>query len=123
MTGVTMDSFEAVERHLERGKSIKSFGEAEEHLRTALSIDPCCVPAIRDYARMLACHGRDREATRLFQKALSIDPRNKYTRKEMAIFTETINDKRGNPVERLRKAVKKDPNYSEGARILKELLK
>jgi tetratricopeptide (TPR) repeat protein len=99
------------------------FGEAEEHFKAALSIDPNCVMAMRDYARMLVCHGRDLVAALMFHKALSIDPRNKFSLKEKALFDETLNDKRRDPLERLRRAVNRDPNYSEGTRILRELLK
>jgi len=42
------------------------YGEAEDHFLSALEVAPKMVQALRDYARMLACHGRDAEAERLF---------------------------------------------------------
>ena len=50
------------------------YGEAEEHFRAALDLDPDLVLALRDYARMLVCHGRDAESKEMFSRALRVDP-------------------------------------------------
>jgi tetratricopeptide (TPR) repeat protein len=95
------------------------YGDAEKHFKSALAKDPDCTLAIRDYARMLACHGRNEEAKALFNKALTLDPDDEYTKNGLKLILEEQNRE---PIECLRKAVKKDPNYSEGIRILGELM-
>ena len=96
------------------------YGEAEQHFRAALSIDPDLVLALRDYARMLACHGRDAEAKELFSRALRADPTDMHTKEAYGEFlAELVADDR-DPDECLREAIKKDPQYTCGIQCLQE---
>jgi len=95
------------------------YGEAEEHFLSALEIDPEMVLALRDYARMLACHGRDAEAKWLFNRALEINPNDRHTRRAYDEFVgETMSEDR-DPDECLQAAIEKDPAYVRGIAVLK----
>ena len=69
---------------------------------------------MRDYARMLTCHGRDDEAKRRFLRAIKLDEEDKYTKRAYDEFLEDINSDSRDPDECLCAAVEKDPNYVEG---------
>ena len=94
------------------------YGEAEHHFKLALKHDPDCVLALRDYARMLACHGRDTEAKRYFEKALHLSPTDRHTKHAYDEFKRDIMADDRNPDDCLRAAIGKDPNYSEGVKYL-----
>jgi Tfp pilus assembly protein PilF len=55
------------------------FDEAEPQFLTALSLDPECTPALRDYANLCWVLDRDDDAERLLRNALAIDPDDKYS--------------------------------------------
>ncbi len=94
------------------------YGEAEEHFLAALELSPDLVLALRDYARMLTCHGRDDEAQQLFNRAIDIDPTDPHTKRAYEEFLrETTSDDR-DPDEYLRAAVDKDPTYARGISVL-----
>ena len=94
------------------------YGEAEQHFLEALRLCPEMTLALRDYARMLSCHGRDDEAQNLFQRALDIDPKNRHTKRAYEEFMREKESDDRNPDECLRAAVKKDPSYVGGIAAL-----
>ncbi|KAA3607148.1 MAG: tetratricopeptide repeat protein [Planctomycetota bacterium] len=94
------------------------YGDAEENFRAALDHDSESVLALRDYARMLACHGRDTEARRYFEKAISLDPDDRFTIKAYEEFLQEVAAEDRDPTECLQAAVDKDKNYTEGIRCL-----
>jgi Tfp pilus assembly protein PilF len=55
------------------------FDEAEQQFLIALSLDPECKPALRDYANLCWVLDRDDDAERLLRNALAIDPDDKYS--------------------------------------------
>ncbi len=94
------------------------YGDAERHFKAALGHDPDLVLALRDYARMLACHGRDAEAKQNFDRALEIDPDDRFTKRAYEEFLLELDDVGRNQDECLREAIAKDPNYTDGIQCL-----
>ena len=84
------------------------------YFKIALRYDPQCDLALRDYARMLFCHGRDDEAEKYFNKAINIDEHDKITKREYNIFLLAKNDPNRNQKKLLNAAIEKDPNYFQG---------
>ena len=94
------------------------YGEAEHHFKAALGNDPNCVYALRSYARMLACHGRDFEAKVHFDEALEIDPDDQHTKRSFDEFLLDLVAEDRDPDDCLRAAIAKDPNHTEGIQCL-----
>lgn len=90
------------------------YGEAEDHFRAALESNPDLAIALRDYARMLACHGRDAEAKEMFSRALRVNPTDKHTNAAYDEFLSELVAEDRDPDERLRSAIDKDPRYVGG---------
>lgn len=94
------------------------YGEAEEHFKAALRHDPNCTMTLRDYARMLACHGRDEEASRLFTRAIKLDPSDRHAIHAYNEFLRELECEDHDPDDCLRAAIDSDPDYIEGIRCL-----
>ena len=68
---------------------------------------------------MLACHGRDDEAKRLFLRAIQVDAGNRYIQRAYDEFLREIESDSRDPDECLRAAVAKDPKYAKGISRIK----
>ena len=96
------------------------YGEAEEHFLAALKVDPRCTLALRHYAEMLGCHGRDIEALELFKRGLNEAPNDNRLVAAYDRFLAQIDADDRDPNECLRAAVEKDPHYVRGILSLNE---
>lgn len=96
--------------------------EAERELSAAVHLDPDCLPALRDYARLLSLQGEDGEAEAYFLRALSLDPEDKWSNHRYGEFLCLIEGREKEAENFLRRAIELDPNYEDAQNDLKALL-
>jgi len=100
---------------------VRKHPHAERAFQSALEIDPGCVLAIRDYARLLASYGRVDEADLLFKKALRIDPDSAPTNLRYGRFLSCLDHRWEQAVPYLRRALELDPTLVEAQEVLDDL--
>jgi Tfp pilus assembly protein PilF len=96
--------------------------EAERELSTAVQLDPNCVLAVTDYARLLSVQGEDGGAEAYFLWALSLDPDDKWSNHRYGEFLASIEGREKEAEKFLRRAVAVDPNYEDAQNDLKALM-
>lgn len=95
--------------------------DAERAFQSALEVDPDCVLALRDYARLLTSRDRVPEAEALFRRALQIDPDNAATNLRYGRFLSGLDQRWEQAVPYLRRALELDPTLAEAQEALDEL--
>ena len=92
--------------------------EAEQAFKDVLELDPDCVMAWRDYARLLASQDRDDEAETMFRKALEIQPDSPATHLQYGRFLSFFDHRLREGVSHLYRALELDPGLQEAQELL-----
>jgi len=100
---------------------VRKHPDAERAFQSALEVDPDCVLALRDYARLLASCDRAHEAEALFRRALQIDPDNAPTNLRYGRFLSGLDHRWEQAVPYLRRALELDPTLVEAQEVLDDL--